>query len=160
MNPDLFLAELPYNKESKLELAGFELKDKTSAAFLNNFLDVYNHTHVTMRNGAVYCKTGRNRTLTETFLITKNYFPDLTLDKFFADLTNYLIRSQKKESALTIRGKYIFVCYDIGEAVIGNGRLVYKTSVKGTVWSYDYENRKQRPAAFQCFADFQDAYLI
>lgn len=163
MNLDFFLSDLPYSAESKLELADFELKDKTPAAFLDNFLDVYSSTHLTMRNGMAHCKIDKNRTLAETFLITRNYFPDLTLKKFFGDLTNHLIRSKKDESRISLRCKYVFVCTDIGQAVITkNSSFSYNESLKGYVWAYNYNCRKDKnnPAAFECFADFQDKYLI
>lgn len=80
--------------------------------FIYNFLRDYSFYYQTMFNNNIICDSGRRRSLGDIYLITKHYYPDITLETVL------------KELLYLVKGNIISVqkCSTIGRHVYTYGR--------------------------------------
>lgn len=133
MTEEEFLIDYP-NKNKKLELQDFVLTEERFEDFISNFIKKYNLKYYTIsREGEkVEEITGldKNRSVEEVFVLTKFYFPKVTLSEYLDFLIAYSNDGR--------HGVMIFWCCDIKKPVIY--RVHRKYSCGKGVYSYDFED--------------------
>ena len=94
--------------------------------------------------GKEQCEASRNRSLLDTAIVLKTYFPKMTEAQIFRTLTTYfvvrnynsLLRMSKDTSIKASRGSIIFLCPDINRMVISESRNSRNSSHNSTYYGF------------------------
>lgn len=74
----------------------FVLTEDNPTQFIRNFITIYNKDHKTYRGNRIQCREDRNRSFEDIYLLTKNYFPQVSLENVFHFLIDGLFSNTKE----------------------------------------------------------------